>query len=358
MNCQKIFYPIFLCVAFLLVACKDTGTITTEIYEHGVIITNEGAFRSNNGSVSFYDQALDTVYNNIFEHANNLRGLGDVVQSFAVADDKGFIVVNNSQKVEVVRLTNFKSIGIINASYPRHFLSVGSGKGYLTNGSFPGQVLVINTTSLTITDSIQVGNQPENLLLRGNKVFVANGNWGNDSTVSVIDAFTNKLEKTITIGDGAVNMVSLSDSSIWILCMGKQVYQGDQIIFETDARLVKMNSSDYNIQSSVIIGKKGDYCFPYLLASDNSGNIYYVEFDGVHKVSASSPGHEDMLLIPWQNSSGVSIYGMNVDPKTSNIYLLEPVDFSSAGKFHIYNSTGKLLHSFNVGIAPNGAVIY
>ena len=43
----------------------------------------------------------------------NNRPLGDMVQSFSVADDKGFIVVNNSQKVEVVLLNTFKSSGCI-----------------------------------------------------------------------------------------------------------------------------------------------------------------------------------------------------------------------------------------------------
>jgi YVTN family beta-propeller protein len=359
MKSKSIFYPLALCGLFILYACKDNNIPTAGMYEHGVVITNEGSLNSNTGSISFYNPTTDTVYNDVFGAVNG-RSLGDIVQSFSFADDKGFVVVNNSHKVEVILLKDFKSLGIIVASYPRYFLPVNNGKGYLTNGSFPGQVFVINTTSLIITDSITVGNQPEHLLLLGSKVYVANGNWGNDSTVSVIDANTDKVLKTVTVGDGASNLVSVSDSSIWILCQGKKVYNADytQVIFETDSRLVKMNASDYSIQHSSVIGSKGDYCSPYLLASDKSGNIYYVEADGLHKVNVSSLTMEDKLLIPWDNSSGYSIYGMNVDPKTSNIYLLEPKGFSSAGKFHIYDTMGKHLHSFDVGIGPNNAISY
>jgi YVTN family beta-propeller protein len=340
-------------------ACNDKANSTAGLYEHGVVITNEGSLNSNTGSVSYYNPNTDSVYNDIFETANN-RPLGDIVQSFSVTSDKGFIVVNNSQKVEVVQLNNFKSTGVIIASYPRYFISINNEKGYLTNGAYPGQVLVINTSTLKITDTLSVGNQPEHLLLVGSKVFVANGNWGNDSTISVIDAKTDKVLKTIAVGDGASNLTSGSDNVVWILCQGKKVYNTDytQVILETDSRLVKMDASNYSILSSRVIGVKGDACNPYLLASDKTGNIYYVEADGVHKVTGSSSAIEDKLLIPWDNSSGFAIYGMNVDPKSSNIYLLEPKGFSSAGKFHIYDGTGKHLHIFDVGIGPNDAISY
>jgi YVTN family beta-propeller protein len=183
---------------------------------------------------------------------------------------------------------------------------------------------------------------------------------GHDSTVSVIDALTDQVLKTVVVGDGPVNLVSVSDKSLWIICMGQKVYNASysEVILETDSHLVKMDASNYTIQYSKVIGTKGDGCSPYLLSSDNAGNIYYVEADGVHKVSASSLAMEDKLLIPWNNSSGYSIYGMNVDPFTSNIYVLDPNGFSASGKFHIYDAMGRLIRSFDVGIAPNGAVSF
>jgi hypothetical protein len=360
MKFNNCLVPVFILALVILHACKNNKDTVSGIYEHGVVIINEGTYGSGNGSISYYNPSTDSLYNDIFELANN-RPLGDVVQSFSVANDKGFIVVNNSQKVEVVLLNTFKSLGVFAASYPRYFIPVSNTKGYLTNGyTPPGEVLVINTNTLLVTDTIIVGNQPEHLLLLGSKVFVANGNWGNDSTISVIDANTDKLLKTVRIGVGASNLVSVDDQSIWVLCQGKTVYNSDytQVVSETDHRLVKMSTSDYSILYSVIIGNKADGCNPYLMDKDKTGNIYYVEADGVHRVAASSSVYNDNLIIPWDNSSGFSIYGMNVDPVTSNIYLLVPNGFSSAGKFYVYDPTGKSLHSFNVGIAPNEAIRY
>jgi len=81
-------------------------------YEHGIFVTNEGAFGNSNGSVSYVGKDSATAVNHLFEMVNG-RPLGDVVQSMTVANDKGFIVVNNSQKVEVVDIKTFQSIGVI-----------------------------------------------------------------------------------------------------------------------------------------------------------------------------------------------------------------------------------------------------
>ncbi len=343
----------------LLSGCNDKTNSLSGIYDHGVVITNEGNFGSNTGSVSFYSPVTDTIYNNIFEQINNVA-LGDVVQSFSVIKDKGYIVVNNSNKVEVVLLSSFKSMGVIVAHFPRHLISVTGEKAYLTiNGTSPGQVLVINTSSMTITDSIVVGAKPENLLLIGSKVFVANGNYGADSTISVIDTKTDSVIRTVNVADGACNMVTTDNLNIWIICQGNMVYNANyELIKETDAHLVKMDVSDYSIKYSKIIGVKGDGCKPFLLSSDKLGNIYYADAKGVHKVTASATNPVDMLLIPWNNSSGLSIYGLKVDPYSSNIYVMENISFTSAGKFHIFDPSGHLIRSFIAGNAPNGAVSY
>ena len=342
----------------LMNACNDKTKTITGIYEHGVIITNEGLYGANTGSVSYYNPVTDSIYNDIFELVNK-NPLGDVVQSFSAAEDKGFIVINNSNKVDVVLLSSFKLLGSIVATLPRHLITVNSGKAYLTSQGYPGQVLVVNTSSMAVLDTIVVGNQPDNLLQVGSKVFVANGNYGNDSTVSVIDVFTDKLIQTVNVGVGACNLVCSDGQNIWIICQGQKVYDNNyNIIKEIDSHLVEISASDYNIKYSKIIGVKGDACSPFLISSDKAGNIYYAEADGVHKLNPNTTNLQDQLFIPWANSSGLSIYGLSVDPNTSNIYLMEAKGFTSAGKFHIYNSAGVLLHTMIAGIAPNGAVTY
>lgn len=338
----------------LLFACNGKDQPSAGLYSHGVIITNEGTFNQNNGTLTYYNPSNDSLINDVFMKVNN-RPLGDVVQSFTNAGSLGFVVVNNSKKVEVVKLDDMSSVGVIPASYPRHFIPVSDSKGYLTNNMFPGEVLVIDTRKLAVTDTIPVGNEPEHLLQSGPYVFVANGGWGSDSTVSVIQASTDSVVKNIWVGDGPSNLVAGNDNSVWILCEGINAYSGKA---ETDSRLVKMDAVTFGILYSGVIGIKGDGFNPTLLAAGSNGSVFYVEADGVHKVVWTGSGITDDLLIPWTNSYSSSIYGLQVDPSDGRIYVLEAKGYVSAGMLHIYHADGSLYRSFTVGIAPNGACIF
>src|SRR5688572_9286512 len=86
----------------------------------GVYIVNEGAFGSGNSSISFFDFQTNAVTNNIYQTTNGVP-LGDVAQMMLVHQGKGYIVVNNSQKIEVVDSDNCTSIGTISGfQSPRH----------------------------------------------------------------------------------------------------------------------------------------------------------------------------------------------------------------------------------------------
>ena len=101
---------------------------------HGLYIVNEGNFMSNNGSISYYNPDSAKMVNKVFQSVNKML-LGDVVQSFGVADDLGFIVVNNSQKVEVVDMETFLSVGTITGTdYPRNFIKISKSKDTLQMG--------------------------------------------------------------------------------------------------------------------------------------------------------------------------------------------------------------------------------
>jgi hypothetical protein len=85
----------------------------------GMFVVCEGVCGNANGDISFYDSKTDQTTRNIFYSANGVE-LGDVVQSFEIVDTLGFIVVNNSRKVTVVNMKDFKTVKTINGfSYPR-----------------------------------------------------------------------------------------------------------------------------------------------------------------------------------------------------------------------------------------------
>ena len=144
MNLIKHVLPVAIFTVFLSCEKSDTKT-KPDGYSQGVYIVNEGSFQASNGSISYFDPSRNLIVNGIFEAANN-RPLGDVVQSMSVANDTtGYIVVNGSGKVEIVRLKDFKTIAPpIPVFYPRYFMQVSEEKGYLTAGSMQGWIYIIN----------------------------------------------------------------------------------------------------------------------------------------------------------------------------------------------------------------------
>lgn len=324
---------------------SDTG------YMHGAYITNEGAFGNSNGSVSYFDTDSAILINHVFELVNG-RPLGDVVQSLSIAGDKGFIVVNNSQKVEVVDIMTFASIGVIGGlEYPSYFLAINEKKGYLTNGNFKGCVYVIDLDKFIITDTIPCGSGPEKMLRYDNTVLVANaGGWGNDSTLTVIDPERDEVTGTWRVGMNPADLVLDKDRQLWVLCKGKVVWNPDFTIgTETSSSLVCMDPVSGVIRQTVTIGAVGDYYWPQRIGINRSRDrIYYLEGEGVYSVSSS--GSSSQLLING------NFYGFGVDPQTDLIYTLFAPSFTTSGWMYRYYPDGKKLDSLEVGIGPSRVV--
>ena len=100
---------------------------------NGVYIINEGNFQFGNASVSYYDVDTKTLKEDIYKTANSIA-LGDVAQSMAVLNNKAYIVVNNSSKIEVVNAQTFVSVATIaGLPSPRYFLAVNNAKAYVSD---------------------------------------------------------------------------------------------------------------------------------------------------------------------------------------------------------------------------------
>jgi hypothetical protein len=336
-----------LCLSFY--ACQKESENKTTDFSKGVYISNEGGFQNNNGSISFYNPQNGDLVNYVFESANTQLKTGDIVQSFAVAGNKGIIVSNNENLIKIVALKNFSFIKALPVSYPRHCLLIDSTKAYLTQGAFSGKIMVLNLASLTFTDSINVGMGPENLIKDGNHVFVANsGGWSRDSTISVIDV-TSKSEETINVkADSPTDVVLDATGNIWVLCMGYTDYNNDAK--STPSKLVKINGITHNIDASFIL-KGNSYSNPHRLAiSPDKKTIYYTESDGVYAVSTGAASLSDSPFI------AKSLYGLSVNPQNGDIYCFENTSFTTSGVMYIFNSNGTLKFTGVVGIGPNGAV--
>jgi hypothetical protein len=186
----------------------------------GMFVICEGAYGSAEGDITWYDTEDGSTVKSLFYSVNGAE-LGDIVQSFAIADTLGFIAVNNSQKVTVVNLKNFTTVkNLNNFSYPRSVARADENTIYVTNGngSADNYIYSIDITTLKKADSLEVSTGPESLLTVGGKVYATiSGGWNNDgNSVIEIDQATFTITNTYTVGSCPVDLVADKDKNIWV----------------------------------------------------------------------------------------------------------------------------------------------
>jgi hypothetical protein len=103
-------------------------------YDNGILILNQGVFLGGNASVSFISNDFSTSENDVFTTTNPSLTLGDTAQDIGFYNDLAFIVLNVSNKIEVVNRHSFKHVASIatGLNNPR-YIAFCNGKGYVTN---------------------------------------------------------------------------------------------------------------------------------------------------------------------------------------------------------------------------------
>src|SRR5687767_12042642 len=235
---NKFYLLVVLPFASVIMIGCDNAPPPSDDYTNGVFVINEGSFGNSNAELSFI-KSDNSVLNNLYIGNNSGLQLGDVFQSMHINNDKAYLVINNSSKVEVVSTSDLKNSGTIAGvlALPRYMVSY-NGKGYISDWiSFGGngKVWVVDLANNNIVDSVTVGAMPEQMMVVGSSILVANSS---DTTLHLINTST---LATTNIGDVDYPkyITKTSDGNIWILYTGKPSWAGGP----TDGGLLVLNST-------------------------------------------------------------------------------------------------------------------
>ena len=353
---KKHLFAICAVLTVMVSSCEKEVTTTNAIPPatqdelRGTFIVNEGLFGAGNGTVSFRSSDGSFISSDIFLAVNN-SALGDVVQSMHIYNSKGFIVVNNSQKVEVVSMNDFKKIKTITGfSSPRYFLPIDNNKAYVTDW-FSNSAKIVDLNSLTITGSGPTGEGPEQMLLVNNKVYVCNaGGFGLDSSVTVIDAVTNSVLTTIEVGVNPGSLILDSNGKIQVLCSGST---GPDYIGATaddiGSSIVTIDPVTNTVISDVSLGQ---LVHPVKMVANKYGDKIYFLF-GVDGYSGSIKRYDMLSGIMYNVSNTTDLfYGLGVHPASGDIYAGRYGFNANCYMLH-FNENSQLVDSALVGIGPN-----
>ena len=339
--------------SFFLFSCTDddNGGNPLGDYDNGVLILNQGGFGNGNASVSYLSEDMNTFQNNIFSLVNPSIILGDTAQDICFYNDLAYIVLNASNKIEVVNRYTMVHIATISTglSNPR-YIAFANGKGYVTNwgngtNANDDFIAVLNLSNNSVASTISVAEGPEKIIEEDNKLYVAHSggfNYGN--TISVINTSTNTVATTITVGD-VPNSLEEENGILYVLCGGKSAWSGA----ESAGKLVKINLSTNTVSSSIDFAETTDH--PSNLVIENNRLFYTLDSD-IFRMNLSATTLPTEALFSTTAQGVYGVYSFAVE--NNKIYVGDALDYSSNGKVYVYSLTGALLSSKTVGVIPAG----
>lgn len=352
------FYFLFIVLAFLTSCRTDDIIVRQEVVEglpsentaiKGFYMLNEGNMGSNKCTLDFFDYTKGTYYRNIYAEINPnvVKELGDVGNDIKVYGSKLYIVVNVSNKIEVLDAKTAKRITSIPLQNCR-YLAFKGGKAYASSYAGPvdinpkapkGKVVEIDTTSLSIQREVTVGYQPEEIEIIGNKLFVANSGGYKapdyDNTVSVIDLSTFTEIQKLNVAINLHHLKKDNYGDLYVTSRG-DYYNVPSSLYLIDAAtgIVKKNFNLSVSEMTIVNDKLYFYGneFNYNTHSyKKSFGIIDVKTEQIIANRIFDKEYEDAIKTP---------YGITVNPITEDIYMTDARNYVSMGFVYCFDKNG------------------
>ena len=357
----KLFLTVLAGTLFF-VSCSDddaenAARLPLGSYDLGILVLNEGKFNTGNASVSYISDDFSVSQNDIFSIVNDGALLGDVAQSIGFNNDLAYIVVNNSQKIEVVNRYTFKKVATITGQLrnPR-YIAFANGKGYVTNWGNPTDpnddyIAIVNLSTQTVASSIPVTEGPEEIVASNGKLFVSHsGGYNFGNTVSVIS--NDAVAAAIAVGD-VPKELQIVDGNLWVTCKGNPSYAPSGT---TAGKFVKINP-DTNAVTGELKFPAGQSAVNLEKSAISGSNLYYNIGTAIYKSALNTTILPATPTFDASAQGAESIYGFAVN--NGRIYLSDAAGFTVRGKIYVFASgnqetaAGVLLNRTTVGVAPS-----
>jgi YVTN family beta-propeller protein len=329
--------------AFLYISCEtkvpltDMEFVAESIKGEGVFIINEGNYLAGNGTLSFYSYRTGKILNNIFAMANG-RPLGDVPNSMVISGNNGYIVVNNSGRIEVVEKNTMRSVRTINdLGSPRNILPVSGTKAYVSS-LYSNSLAIIDLNTNSLSGKIDIRRSSEAMVFTGNKVYVSS--WYSGTDVMVLNALTDKVIDSIRVAPEPESMVLDKNNKLWILCSGG--FTGNSL-----AELLVVNTVTDEIEKKIVFPSKLSY--PSNLQINNTGDTVYYLDNGIRRLSIESSVLPDETFL---NAGKRFIYKLGFDKRNGRIFYTDAIDYQQKGWIFQINSKGFTIDSCRGDIIP------
>ncbi len=349
---------------------EDTGAKTEATEVLGMYVLNEGNMGSNKCTLDFLDLSGETAHylRNIYaeRNPNEVKELGDVGNDAQIYGSKLWLVINCSNKVEVLGAKDAVKQGKIDVPNCR---SVAFHKGYAYVSSYVGpvnvsqdaplgQVYKIDTLTLRTVAQVTVGYQPEELAVIGDKLYVANSGGymvpDYDHTVSVIDLNTFTEERKIDVAPNLHRCRADRYGQLWVSSRGDYYGEPSHLCWlqqDASGQLQRMGRIDVVVSDMCIVGDS----LYYMGMQFNYETMKNERMLGIINVATHEVVNRQ-LTTAKEAEAIIQPYGIIVNPNGRDFYLMDAKNYVSSGDLLHFHQDGTFDYKVRTGDIPAHAV--
>ena len=332
----------------------------------GFFLLNEGNMGSNKCTLDYYDYASGIYSKNIFAERNLeiVQELGDVGNDMAIYGCKLWVVVNCSNLVEVIDVRTGWHIDQISIPNCRSitfkdqyaYVSSYAGPVEIDPNARLGYVAKIDTSSLEIIDTCTVGYQPEEMVVVGDYLYVANSGGyrvpNYDNTVSVVDLHIFRETMKIEVAPNLHRMEADAYGNIWVSSRGDY--------YDIPSMTFVINSENNSVIDVLDLLACTDMtlCGDSLYVYSNTWN-YFSQTSDVNYAIVDVKTHQVVtrkFITDGTEQQFQNPYGIAVNPNTREIFVTDARDYVTPGKVYCFSPEGRLKWSANTGDIPSRIV--
>lgn len=337
-----------------------------------LLILNEGSW-PNESTLDVLDLHNKKFYADIFAQANPdiTQGLGNGGNDFLIANNRIWIAMSASNQITALNPATFKKEVQIDIECPRclvandNYLFVSSyGSAIYGGNPSVGRVYRVNLKDFTF-DSVDVGYQPEGMVIVDGKLYVANSGGYNatkDNRIHVIDIDTFTVEKddegkddVLKLPVSNLNMMRNIKDQLWV----SSYTTYDAVTYSITApSALTVIEADGSIR--VVSGVHADKITEsdgWIYAVGNNEEMNYGSDYCLYKVNAKTKevttthfAGTDLKVISYP-------YCILVNPFTSDV-LIADASFTGDSMLYCFDSDLKYKWSVITGVGTGHLMLY
>lgn len=322
------------------------------------LILHEGNFVGGEASLSLYSIDSLTIENGVYKRVNN-ASLGSVGQSMHLYKDKLYIVINNSEKIEVIDTSTFQNLATITipGSSPREILFINDTLALVTE-LYANTLWFINPQTNTYQFSQSLLGSTEELVSYNDTIYIPRYTIDPPGVNNPLNGYIMKMNSnTLALFDSVKvgrNCYSIVENNGYIYTIGeeddgKYIYQ----FHPENGRIIKSKAAESSEGAAQ-------------LSIGPNNSLYYLWQDGSLGASTNSAIRyfsltNNQLSATYSSLSlgnNINLYSvLDYDTLRKELYTADAKDFTSAGVIYRLDSNLNTIHSFEAAQIP-GQLIF